>query len=73
MRDTLLIINGIDSENDLADLGIDVAKKYSRASFVIIISKNGKFRFMRRPNNPEYELEYIDAQDCREKIAQSKK
>jgi hypoxanthine-guanine phosphoribosyltransferase len=67
MRDTILIINGVNSEKDLEELGLYIAKKYSSAEFVVVINDRGNARFMKKLNNPEFELEYIDVRDYRGK------
>lgn len=70
MSKSILILRGIDSENDLAPLGLGVAKDYAAADIVIVIGKNGKYRVMK--SKDACTLKYIDADQLREDLAEEK-
>lgn len=59
MEENIFIIKGIDSTDELARLGMVVAKRYSRADTIIFIESNGRYKVMKSKN--QCNVDYFDA------------
>lgn len=65
MSKTILILRGVDSEDDLAPLGLGVAREYADADIVIVIGENGNYRIMKSRHN-NYILNFINTDTLNE-------